>query len=289
MAFKFVNPGYPALFDSMDSGSLIGGVNSTYNPENGVYIDVCSADGYVTIPNLAHIYISFGVFGLDMRNQRELFNLYAGNTRIARIRFFGSGHGIDLLGNDGTTLNYVVLNNNNYYKCLFDVELTGSKCNIALFIDGTKKASGTYDCSETAITKVKICNGNVNDNIDYGMISNIIIADVDCSNERVAICDLTTNNDVINVDADALVAKMAEYVDNAAITSLQVGASNIEVASSDITSVKETLNSTDIEIKSISARKGVIFNNMAVNPLTGGNWTIQALKDIRFKLTGVKA
>lgn len=25
MAFKFVNPGYPALFDTMDSGNLIGG------------------------------------------------------------------------------------------------------------------------------------------------------------------------------------------------------------------------------------------------------------------------
>lgn len=25
MAFKFVNPGYPALFDTMDEGSLIGG------------------------------------------------------------------------------------------------------------------------------------------------------------------------------------------------------------------------------------------------------------------------
>lgn len=25
MAFKFVNPGYPALFDTMDLGSLMGG------------------------------------------------------------------------------------------------------------------------------------------------------------------------------------------------------------------------------------------------------------------------
>ena len=287
MAFKFVNPGYPALFDTMDSGSLIGGVNSTYNPENGVYIDICSDSGYVTIPNLDHIYISFGLFGLDMSHTKEFFNLYAGNTRIAKIQFFGSGHGIDLFGNSSSALNYVVLNNNNYYKCLFDVELTGSKCNIALFIDGTKKASGTYDCSETAITEVKICNSNGNSG--YGMISNIIIADVDCSNERIAICDLTTNNDVINVDADALAAKMAEYVDNAAITSLQVGASNIDVASSNITSIKETLNSTDIETKSISAKKGVIFNNMAANPLTGSNWTVQTLKDVRFKLTGVKA
>lgn len=181
-----------------------------------------------------------------MEKKRRLFTLYSGDTLIAKIQFFGNGHGIDLFGNGDSALNYVVLDNGNYYKCLFEVELTGSKCNIALFIDGIKKASGTYDCSETA-------------------------------------------NDVINVDADALAAKMAEYVDNAAITSLQVGASNIDVALSDITSIKETLNGTDIETKSINAKKGVIFNNMAANPLTGGNWTIQALKDIRFKLTGVKA
>lgn len=265
----------------------MGGVSNTYNPENGVYIDVCSASGYVTIPNLDHIYISFGVFGLDMQNQKELFNLYAGNTRIAKIQFYGNGHGIDLFGNSSSTLSYVGLNNNNYYKCLFDVELTGSKCNIALFIDGTKKASGTYDCSETAITKVKICNGN--DNREYGMISNIIIADVDCSNERIAICDVTSDNDAVQIDTGALATKMAKYVNNAAITSLQVGASNIELASSNIASIRETLNSTDIETKSINAQKGVIFNNMAANPLTGSNWTVQALKDIKFKLTGEKA
>lgn len=264
----------------------MGGVSNTYNPENGVFIDVCSANGYINIPDLAHVYISFGLFGLNMQNGKRLFALYAGDTRIARIQFYGSGAGIDLLGkNDYSTLGFFGLENGNYYKILLEVELTGNKCNISLFVDGVKSIDKTYDCNETAITKVKVCNGG--DSGDYGKISNIIIADVDCSDERIAICDLISD-DVVNIDIDALTAKMAKYVDKAAITSLQVGASNIEVASSAISSVKETLNSTDIETKLINVQKGVIFNNMAVNPLTGNNWTTQALKDIKFKLAGVE-
>lgn len=287
MAFKFVNPGYPALFDTMDAGSLIGGVSDTYNPENGVYIDVCSANGYINIPDLTHVYISFGLFGINMQNGKILFALYAGDTRIARIQFYGSGAGIDLLGkNNYNTLGFFGLENGNYYKILLEVELTGNKCNISLFVDGVKSIDKTYDCSETAITKVKVCNGNSSD--VSGKISNIIIADVDCSDERVAICDLISDDEG-NIDIGALTAKMAKYVDKAAITSLQAGASNIEVASSAISSVKETLNSTDIETKLINAQKGVIFNNMAVNPLTGGNWTLSDLASMKFKLTGVKA
>lgn len=268
----------------------MGGVNDTYNPENGVFIDVCSANGYINIPDLAHIYISFGLFGIKMQGGKVLFALYAGNTRIAQIQFYGIGAGIDLFGEPDCTIGNFGLYNNNYYKILFEVALTGSKCNIAISVNGIKKIDKSYNCNKTAITNVKICNGNNGDSGgDYGKISNIIIADVDCSDERIAICDLVPNNDVINVDADALMTEMAKHVNNAAITSLQVGASNIEVASSDITSIKEMLNSTDIETKSINAKKGVIFNNMAVNPLTGGNWTLSDLVSMKFKLTGVKA
>lgn len=262
----------------------MGGVNNTYNPENGVFIDVGSANGYINIPNLAHVYISFGLFGIRMERQKELFNLYSGDTRIAKIQFYGSGAGIDLAGGGGVIGN-VSLSNNQYYKILFEVALTGSKCNITLFVNGVKSIDKTYDCNETAITKVKVCNGDSSS--DYGKISNIIIADVDCSDERIAICDLISN-DGVNIDIGALTAKMAKYVDNAAITSLQTGASDIGVASSAISSIKETLNSTDIETKLINVQKGVIFENMAVNPLTGGNWTLSDLVSMKFKLTGVK-
>lgn len=221
-----------------------------------------------------------------MQYRKELFSLYAGDTRIAKIQFYYTGAGIDLFGKDNwAALGSFNLKNDNYYKILLEVELTGSKCNIALFVGGVKSIDKTYDCSETAITKVKACNGNSSD--DSGKISNIIIADVDCSDERVAICDLISDDEG-NIDIGALTAKMAKYVDNAVITSLQAGAANIEVASSDISSVKETLNSTDIETKLINAQKGVIFNNMAVNPLSGNNWTIQVLKDLKFKLAGVE-
>lgn len=287
MAFKFVNPGYPALFDTMDSGSLIGGVNSTYNPENGVYIDTCSAPGHVTIPNLAHIYISFGLYPLNSTGSKPFFDLYKDNTNIGQLRTSSQGTGLELFGAPDNVLATISLANNKYYKCLLDFELDGSIEKISFYIDGEKKAEVTCDCSIKIFTKVRVCRSSSDCN--YAMISNIIISDIDYSDEKIAICDLVPNNDVITVDADALMTEMAKYVDNAAITSLQVGASSIEVASSDISSIKETLNSTDIETKSINAQKGVIFNNMAVNPLTGGNWTIQALKDIRFKLTGVKA
>lgn len=215
-----------------------------------------------------------------------IFHLYNGNTYIAGIQFYGGGCGIDLFGEEDSDHGNIGLANNMYYKLLFEVELTGTKWNIALFINGIKKIDITCDSSKTVITKVCVCGNSYK---NRGMISNIIIADVDCSNERIAICNLASNNDVLNVDTDALMAEMTKYVNMPAITSLQVGASNIEVASSDISSIKETLNSTDISTKSINAQKGVIFSNMAANPLTGNDWTIQGLKNIKFNLSGVKA
>lgn len=222
-----------------------------------------------------------------MTGSKSLFDLYKDNTNIGEFRTSSRGTGLELFGAPNDVLATISLANNKYYKCLLYFELDGSTEKISFYIDGEKKTEVTCDCNIKFFTKVRVCRSSSDCN--YAMISNIIISDIDYSDEKIAICDLVPNNDVINVDADALMTEMAKHVNNAAITSLQVGASNIEVASSDIASIKETLNSTDIETKPISAQKGVIFNNMAANPLTGSDWTIQALKDIKFKLTGVKA
>lgn len=287
MAFKFVNPGYPALFDTMDSGNLMGGVNSTYNPENDVYIDTRTAAGYVNIPNLSHVYITFNLYGIDMCHYGDVIALFAGSTSVARIQFYGSGCGVDVDGLNGSRAGSIGLTNKRFYKVLLAIELTNNNVRISMYFNGAKKIDKSYNSGILTVTNVKFFNGQSDQSV-MAYISNIIISDTDCSDEHIAIADVTTVDDISSVNTETLKAKMAEYVSNAAITSLSVGAVDIVPETSDITAIKESVNNTDIFTKNINNQKGVIFENMAVNPLTGRNWTLSDLVSMKFKLTGVK-
>lgn len=288
MAFKFVNPGYPALFDTMDLGSLIGGVNDTYNPENGVYIDTRTAAGYVNIPNLSHVYITFNLYGIDMCHYGKVLEVFAGSTSIARINFYGGGCGVDVYGLNGSNARSIGLANKQFYKVLLAIELTNNNVRISMFLNGAKKIDRSYNAGILTVKKVNFFNGQ-SDNPVMAYISNIIISDTDCSDEHIATANVTTVDYISSVNTETLKAKMAEYVSNATITSLSVGAVDIVPETSDINAIKESVNNTDIFTKNINNQKGVIFENMAVNPLTGGNWTLSDLVSMKFKLTGVKA
>lgn len=288
MAFKFVNPGYPALFDTVDLGSLIGGVNDTYNPENGVYIDTRTAAGYVNIPNLSHVYITFNLYGINMNNYGNVLNVFAGSTSVARIQFYGIGCGVDVTGLNGSGAESIGLTNKQFYKVILAVELTNNNVRISMYFNGAKKIDRSYNSGKLTVTKVQFFNSQSDKSV-MAYISNIIISDTDCSDEHIAIADVTTVDYISSVNTETLKAKMAEYVSNAAITSLSVGAADIVPETNDINAIKESVNNTDIFTKNINNQKGVIFENMAVNPLTGGNWTLSDLASMKFKLTGVKA
>lgn len=266
----------------------MGGVNNTYNPENGVYIDTRTAAGYVNIPNLSHVYITFNLYGIDMCHSGMVLELFAGSTSVAKIKFYGGGCGVDVFGLNGSWAGDIGLTNRKFYKVLLAIELTNNNVRISMFFNGAKKIDRSYNSGILTVTKVKFFNGQSDESV-MAYISNIIISDIDCLDEHIAIADVTTVDYISSVNTETLKSKMAEYVSNAVITSLSVGATDIVPETSDLNAIKESVNNTDIFTKNINNQNGVIFENMAVNPLTGGNWTLSDLVSMKFKLTGVKA
>ncbi len=62
MGFKYINPGYPELFDSFGSGTLYGGSDTTRNPENGRYIRFKTAASQVNIFKILRLkHCTFGL------------------------------------------------------------------------------------------------------------------------------------------------------------------------------------------------------------------------------------
>lgn len=287
MAFKFVNPGYPDLFDSLGPGDIAVPVgDSHYNPDSSVCIDLYTAKGYINIPNLTHVYASFYLYITDPNHRNHIIDVFNGDTLLSNIQFYYNDNGIDLLiGGSAKSSNHIYAG---LHKCLVDVSVDGTTFSINFYVDGRLHVSASAPSTVSAITKLGI--GGTESDYHTGYISNIIVADTDCSNEKIAICKMLVNDDGSRkVDVAALKNTMALYVDNAGITSLTIAANSIDYDSSTIDAMKETLNDTDIETKSINSANAVIFANMAKNPFKSDVWMTGDLANMTIKLTGTKS
>lgn len=203
MAFKYINPGYPELFDGFkDARALRGGNSKTMNPENGVYIDLMSAAGIVKIPSLSSICIKFDTYYKKSENRYKVLRVYSGDDVIAGLQHLnsdGSGFSysingeIDESNGDNSALLPQLWATGVLHTVLFYVSLAAGKTILSITVDGTEQintqSSGKYE----KITAVTFAGANKLD-AGYDGLANIIISDRDCSNEHVAIAKLNVDN-----------------------------------------------------------------------------------------------
>lgn len=203
MAFKYINPGYPELFDGFkDARVLRGGNSKIMNPENGVYIDLMSAAGIVKIPSLPSICIKFDTYYRKSENRYKVLRVYSGDDVIAGLQHMNSGsHGfsysingeIDESNGDNSESFSTPLETDMLHTVLVYVSLAAGKTILSITVDGiervNKQSSGKYE----KITAVTFAGAN---KLDAGFdgLANIIISDRDCSNEHVAIAKLNVDN-----------------------------------------------------------------------------------------------
>lgn len=203
MAFKYINPGYPELFDGFkDARALRGGNSKTMNPENGVYIDLMSAAGIVKIPSLSSIYIKFDTYYKKSESRYKVLRVYSGDDVIAGLQHMNSvNHGfsysingeIDESNGDNSESFPRALEIDVLHTVLVYVSLAAGKTILSVTVDGIEQintqSSGKYE----KITAVTFAGANKLD-AGYDGLANIIISDRDCSNEHVAIAKLNVDN-----------------------------------------------------------------------------------------------
>ena len=202
MAFKYINPGYPELFDGFkDARALRGGNSKTMNPENGVYIDLMSAAGIVKIPQLSSIYIKFDTYYAKSQDRYKVLRVYSGDDVIAGLQHMNTGDGysysingeIDESNGDNSEVFPQALATGVLHTVLVYVSLVAGKTILSVTVDGIEQintqSSGKYE----KITAVTFAGAN---KLDAGLdgLANIIISDRDCSNEHVAIAKLNVDN-----------------------------------------------------------------------------------------------
>lgn len=203
MAFKYINPGYPELFDGFkDARALRGGNSKTMNPENGVYIDLMSAAGIVKIPSLSSIYIKFDTYYEKSERRYKVLRVYSGDDVVVGLQHVNSGgagfsYSINSEINESNGDNSVVLQNSLaagvLHTVLLHVALSNGKTLLSIKVDGIEQvntsASGKYE----KITAVTFAGAN---KLDAGFdgLANIIISDTDCTHEHVAIAKLNVDN-----------------------------------------------------------------------------------------------
>lgn len=203
MAFKYINPGYPELFDGFkDARVLRGGNSKTMNPENGVYIDLMSAAGIVKIPSLSSIYIKFDTYYKKSESRYKVLRVYSGDDVIAGLQHMNSGtpgfsysinSEIDESNGDNSEAFSQALATGVLHTVLVYVSLAAGKTILSVTVDGIEQintqSSGKYE----KITAVTFAGANKLD-AGYDGLANIIISDTDCSNEHVAISKLNVDN-----------------------------------------------------------------------------------------------
>lgn len=203
MAFKYINPGYPELFDGFkDARALRGGNSKTMNPENGVYIDLMSAAGIVKIPSFSSIYIKFDTYYKKSESRYKVLRVYSGDDVVAGLQHMNSGSAgfsysinseINESNGDNSEAFSQALATGVLHTVLVYVSLAAGKTILSVTVDGIKQintqSSGKYE----KITAVTFAGANKLD-AGYDGLANIIISDRDCSNEHVAIAKLNVDN-----------------------------------------------------------------------------------------------
>lgn len=203
MAFKYINPGYPELFDGFkDARALRGGNNKTMNPKNGVYIDLMSAAGIVKIPSLSSICIKFDTYYEKSADRYKVLRVYSGDDVIAGLQHMYSGapgfsysiNGeIDESNGDNSTAFQNSLATRVLHTVLFHVALSNGKTLLSIKVDGIEQVNTQSSGKYEKITAVTVAGANKLD-AGYNGLANIIISDRDCSNEHVAIAELNVDN-----------------------------------------------------------------------------------------------
>ena len=203
MAFKYINPGYPELFDGFkDARELRGGNSKTMNPENGVYIDLMSAAGIVKIPSLSSIYIKFDTYYKKSESRYKVLRVYSGDDVIAGLQHMNSvtpgfsysiNGEIDESNGDNSVAFPRTLAADVLHTVLVYVSLAAGKTILSITVDGTEQVNTQSSGKYEKITAVTFAGANKLD-AGYDGLANIIISDRDCSNEHVAIAKLNVNN-----------------------------------------------------------------------------------------------
>lgn len=296
MGFKYINPGYPELFDGFkDARALRGGNSKTMNPENGVYIDLMSAAGIVKIPSLSSIYIKFDTYYKKSESRYKVLRVYSGDDVIVGLQHMYNGDGYSYSINeeinestgDNSTAFPNALAAGVLHTVLVYVSLVAGKTMLSVTVDGTQlvntQSSGKYE----KITAVTFAGAN---KLDAGFdgLANIIISDRDCRNEHVAIAKLNVDNSGgVTVDIDKLKESMLENSDfSDQITALQVGQTSIDLDTGH--TAAEIVDGLTVETKPPTDRGGVMFTSLAQDPISKQNWDLETLKARTFAVKAAK-
>lgn len=296
MAFKYINPGYPELFDGFkDARALRGGNSKTMNPKNGVYIDLMSAAGIVKIPSLSSICIKFDTYYKKSESRYKVLRVYSGDDVIAGLQHMNSvNHGfsysingeIDESNGDNSEVFPRALETDVLHTVLVYVSLAAGKTILSVTVDGIEQintqSSGKYE----KITAVTFAGANKLD-AGYDGLANIIISDRDCSNEHVAIAKLNVDNSGgVTVNTDKLKKSMLENSDFFDITALQVGQTSIDLDTGH--TATEIVDGLTFETKPPTDRGGVMFTSLAQDPISKQNWDLETLKTRTFAIKAAK-
>lgn len=297
MAFKYINPGYPELFDGFkDARALRGGNSKTMNPENGVYIDLMSAAGIVKIPSLSSICIKFDTYYKKSENRYKVLRVYSGDDVIVGLQHINFGsHGfsysingeINESNGDNSKVFPQALETDVLHTVLVYVSLAAGKTMLSVTVDGIElvntQSSGKYE----KITAVTFAGANKLD-AGYDGLANIIISDRDCRNEHVAIAKLNVDNSGgVTVDIDKLKESMLENSDfSDQITALQVGQTSIDLDTGH--TAAEIVDGLTVETKPPTDRGGVMFTSLAQDPISKQNWDLETLKARTFAVKAAK-
>lgn len=297
MAFKYINPGYPELFDGFkDARAVRGGNSKIMNPENGVYIDLMSAAGIVKIPSLSSICIKFDTYYKKSENRYKVLRVYSGDDVIVGLQHmnsvnYGFSYSINGEINESNGDNSAgfsqALETDVLHTVLVYVSLAAGKTMLSVTVDGIElvntQSSGKYE----KITAVTFAGAN---KLDAGFdgLANIIISDRDCRNEHVAIAKLNVDNSGgVTVDIDKLKESMLENSDfSDQITALQVGQTSIDLDTGH--TAAEIVDGLTVETKPPTDRGGVMFTSLAQDPISKQNWDLETLKARTFAIKADK-
>lgn len=295
MAFKYINPGYPELFDGFkDARALRGGNSKTMNPENGVYIDLMSAAGIVKIPSLSSIYIKFDTYYKKSESRYKVLRVYSGDDVIAGLQHMNTGDGysysinseIDESNGDNSGGLSQALATGVLHTVLVYVSLAAGKTILSVTVDGIEQVNTQSSGKYEKITAVTFAGAN---KLDAGFdgLANIIISDTDCSNEHVAISKLNVDNSGgVTVNTDRLKESMLKNSDFFDITALQVGQTSIDLDTGH--NAAEIVDGLTVETKSPTDRGGVMFTSLAQDPISKQNWALETLKARTFEVKAAK-
>jgi hypothetical protein len=297
MAFKYINPGYPELFDGFkDARAVRGGNSKTMNPENGVYIDLMSAAGIVKIPSLSSICIKFDTYYKKSENRYKVLRVYSGDDVIVGLQHINSnGQGfsytinseIDESTGASSTVFPKALETDVLHTVLVYVSLAAGKTILSVTVDGTEQVNTQSSGKYEKITAVTFAGAN---KLDAGFdgLANIIISDTDCTHEHVAIAKLNVDNSGgVTVDIDKLEESILENSDfSDQITALQVGQTSIDLDTGH--TAAEIVDGLTVETKTPTDRGGVMFTSLAQDPISKQNWDLETLKTRTFAVKAAK-